>query len=348
MTPLVSGEYLAGTSHVAPSSGNRALCVEPVAGRLHPELQRRREQRGANYQRRTATGRARRFRRTSTSRPNGAHAVAVVERPAKLVAFDVDGTLVGRDLSISKGVREGGCADAARRRRRLFVTGECIARRYHSPANSSSMHRWSAIKALRSSIRQATKSWRIRRSRTISFWSWFTLAERDRIHLQLYSQRRVLLRSAQPVLGTLRVALHDATRNRSVAARSFRLQPGYQGLVIADEPIAARYAEKLAEIFKGRANVTRSLPEFVEVLDPAAEQRRRVALRRRADGDRPSRQRSRSATPGTTRRCSRLRGLGSRWDRAPPELKAIRDAVVGDLAHDGVAEAIEKYVLQCA
>jgi hydroxymethylpyrimidine pyrophosphatase-like HAD family hydrolase len=31
---------------------------------------------------------------------------------------------------------------------------------------------------------------------------------------------------------------------------------------------------------------------------------------------------------------------------APPELKAEADAVVGDVAHDGVAEAIERYVLR--
>ena len=30
----------------------------------------------------------------------------------------------------------------------------------------------------------------------------------------------------------------------------------------------------------------------------------------------------------------------------PPELLAKADAVVGDVAHDGVAEAIEKFILQ--
>jgi hydroxymethylpyrimidine pyrophosphatase-like HAD family hydrolase len=30
---------------------------------------------------------------------------------------------------------------------------------------------------------------------------------------------------------------------------------------------------------------------------------------------------------------------------SPPELCAIADAVVADLAHDGVAEAIERFVL---
>jgi len=30
---------------------------------------------------------------------------------------------------------------------------------------------------------------------------------------------------------------------------------------------------------------------------------------------------------------------------APDELKALADAVVGDVEHDGVAEAIERYVL---
>ena len=38
-------------------------------------------------------------------------------------------------------------------------------------------------------------------------------------------------------------------------------------------------------------------------------------------------------------------GFGVAMGSAPQELRAIADAVVGDVAHDGVAEAIGKYVL---
>ena len=37
--------------------------------------------------------------------------------------------------------------------------------------------------------------------------------------------------------------------------------------------------------------------------------------------------------------------VGVAMGSAPPELRAHADHVVGDVAHDGVAEAIERYVL---
>ena len=38
-------------------------------------------------------------------------------------------------------------------------------------------------------------------------------------------------------------------------------------------------------------------------------------------------------------------GFAVAMGSAPAELRAVADAIVGDLAHDGVAEAIDKYVL---
>ena len=38
-------------------------------------------------------------------------------------------------------------------------------------------------------------------------------------------------------------------------------------------------------------------------------------------------------------------GIGVAMGSGPPELLARADAVVGDVEHDGVAEAIERYVL---
>jgi hypothetical protein len=41
----------------------------------------------------------------------------------------------------------------------------------------------------------------------------------------------------------------------------------------------------------------------------------------------------------------RTAGFGVAMGSGPPELKAEADAVVGDVEHDGVAEAIERFVL---
>jgi len=110
---------------------------------------------------------------------------------------------------------------------------------------------------------------------------------------------------------------------------------------------ADRTAEVLAlmERVCGRdAYVTRSNPEFVEMLDPAVD--KGVALRLVAEhhgipiervmaiGD------SYNDLP-----LLRAAGFAVAMGSAPAELKAEADAVVGDVAHDGVAEAIERFVL---
>jgi len=92
------------------------------------------------------------------------------------------------------------------------------------------------------------------------------------------------------------------------------------------------------------AYVTRSNPEFVEMLDPHVD--KGVALRIVAErlgipiarvlaiGD------SYNDLP-----LLRAAGFAVAMGSAPPQLQAEADAVVGDVEHDGVAEAIERFIL---
>jgi Cof subfamily protein (haloacid dehalogenase superfamily) len=115
-------------------------------------------------------------------------------------------------------------------------------------------------------------------------------------------------------------------------------------VIIAEAPVAAQYAEKVRGILDGRANVTRSLPEFVEVLDPSVN--KGTALRFVAK--RLGLQSEETMAIGDSWNDAQLleaAGFGVAMGSAPEELRAVADAVVADVAHDGVAEAIEKYVL---
>jgi len=92
------------------------------------------------------------------------------------------------------------------------------------------------------------------------------------------------------------------------------------------------------------AYVTRSNPEFVEMLSPACNKGVAVQLvaeglgipldRVMAIGD------SYNDLPFLS-----VAGFAVAMGSAPAELKALAHAVVGDVAHDGVAEAIERFVL---
>jgi Cof subfamily protein (haloacid dehalogenase superfamily) len=113
---------------------------------------------------------------------------------------------------------------------------------------------------------------------------------------------------------------------------------------IVTDPARTPAALALMEATVGKdAYVTRSNPEFVEMLSPLVD--KGVALREvaahygipmdrvAAIGD--------SYNDLPLLRAAALRiAMGS----APPELKAEANAVVGDVEHDGVAEAIDRFV----
>ncbi|MBV8532116.1 MAG: HAD family phosphatase [Candidatus Eremiobacteraeota bacterium] len=263
---------------------------------------------------------------------------------ARLVAFDVDGTLIGRDLAISRGVR-----DAIARMQRAGIMGCLVTGRMYratipfarelgfdaplicyqgaaiiDPATDEVV----AHTALANDIVREV----------------IARAERDRMHLQLYrndeyyceaqnrfSEFYAKLSMTQPVIVP---SLREA----------FAYSPATKAVVIADAAAAEQYAEKLAREFTGRAAVTRSLPEFVEVFDLGVD--KGVALRfvagRLGIGN------DETVAIGDSWNDAPLleaAGLAIAMGSSPPELRAISDAVVGDLEHDGVAEAIDKYVL---
>src|SRR5579863_1501934 len=96
-------------------------------------------------------------------------------------------------------------------------------------------------------------------------------AEADRMHLQLYrndeyycearnrySELYASLAMTEPVIVP---SLREA----------FAYSPATKAVIVADAPVAQNYAERLSERLRGRAYVTRSLPEFVEVLNSAVD-----------------------------------------------------------------------------
>jgi Cof subfamily protein (haloacid dehalogenase superfamily) len=262
----------------------------------------------------------------------------------RLVAFDVDGTLVGRDLTISAGVRS-----AVARMQKAGATGCLVTGRMYRASVpfarelgfDAPLICYQGAAIIDPATDDVLAHTALANELVLEL---VALAETDRMHLQLYrndeyycetrnrfSELYASLAMTQPVIVP---SLREA----------FAYSPATKAVIVADEPIAARYAEKLRGVFDGRANVTRSLPEFVEVLDPSVD--KGVALRfvaarlgigideTIAIGD------SWNDAP-----LLQAAGLAIAMGSSPPELREIADSVVGDIAHDGVAEAIDKYVL---
>jgi hypothetical protein len=262
----------------------------------------------------------------------------------RLVAFDVDGTLVGRDLSIARAVRESiermmqagvvGCLVTGRMYRAtlpfarelgfgaplICYQGAAIV----DPATDEVLQH----SALNNEIVQELA----------------VMAQADGMHLQLYRNDEYYC-EARNRFSDLYASLAMSEPVIVPSLReAFAYSPATKAVVVADEPVAAAYAQKLHAALGARAYVTRSLPEFVEVLDPAVDKGaalRFVAARLGV----PIEQTAAIGDSWNDAPLLAAAGFGIAMGSAPSELRAVADAVVSDLEHDGVAEAIERYVM---
>ncbi|HZY99584.1 MAG TPA: HAD hydrolase family protein, partial [Candidatus Baltobacteraceae bacterium] len=169
-------------------------------------------------------------------------------------------------------------------------------------------------------------------------------AEKDRVHLQLYRNDEYYCESRNRFSDFYASLAMTQPVVVPSLRETFAYSDATKAVIVADAPDAARYADTLRGVLGDRAYVTRSLPEFVETINAKVD--KGDALRIVADrlgasmedvvaiGD------SWNDAP-----LLRAAGFGIAMGSAPDELRAVAQAIVGDVAHDGVAEAIERYVL---
>lgn len=262
----------------------------------------------------------------------------------KLVAFDLDGTLVGRDLTLRPRV-----IDAIERMRAAGVAG-CIVtgRMYRAAVTYARQLGFDApVVCYQGAAVIDPQTNTILRDIPVPndvVRSVIDTVEHDRLHLQLYrnddyyceernrfSDMYARIAGVQPVV----VASLRETFGYSDATKA---------IAIADEPVAKRYEERLREVLGDRAYVTRSLPEFVEVMNPRVDKGDALAFVAErlgiATGEIVAIGDSWNDAPLLERA-----GFGIAMGSAPQELRDVASAVVGDVSADGVAEAIDRYVL---
>jgi Cof subfamily protein (haloacid dehalogenase superfamily) len=262
----------------------------------------------------------------------------------KLVAFDLDGTLVGRDLVVHPRVR-----DAISRMRAAGIRGCIVTGRMYRATISFARelgldgpvicYQGAAIIDPQTDEVLRDVPLPPETVRTI-----VDVAEQHRFHLQLYrndeyyceernrfSDLYARLSETQPiVVPSLREAFFSS--------------PSTKAVVIDDADNAAKAATLFGRALDGEAYVTRSLPEFVEMLNPAVDkgdalrfvaERLGIALHEvLAVGDSWNDEPLLAAA-----------GFSVAMGSAPEALREKANAVVADVAHDGVAEAIERFVL---
>jgi Cof subfamily protein (haloacid dehalogenase superfamily) len=262
----------------------------------------------------------------------------------KLVAFDVDGTLVGRDLVVRPRVREAIAQMRERGVAGCLITG----RMYRSAVGYARELGFDAPLVCYQGagiVDPRGGTW----LREVALphpdvEAVMALANEFGVHLQLYrddnyycehadrfSDLYAHLSGVQPIIVpslAAEFAGHGATK----------------AVAIADPARANELTAQFEKRLGSRAYVTRSYPEFIEILNPAVD--KGEALRFVAQHlEIPMSEVMAIGDSWNDAPLLKAAGLGIAMGSAPPELREVAGGMVADVAHDGVAEALERYVI---
>ena len=262
----------------------------------------------------------------------------------RLIALDLDGTLIGEDLVLRPRV-----VDAVRRARehgaqvaivtgRMFQAAKPFAQQLGITGpvvcyQGAAIYEVATMKELRETPVQPDVT------RTVLDW-----AHERSVHAQCYandqlyveqinrfSKRYTDLARVEPVVVP---SLRDAFANRPTIK-----------IVLVDDPgPSEQHLAALRALLGDRAYLTRSHVDFVEVVDPKVNKGEALAFIADYYGV-PLSETLAVGDAWNDVPLVKAAGIGVAMGSAPPELRQAAQAVVADVAHDGVAEAIERFVL---
>jgi len=262
----------------------------------------------------------------------------------RLVALDLDGTLVGEDLTVRPRVREAIASAQSHGVAITIVTGRMFAatkRFARVLAIDGPIVCYQGAAIFEAATGKTLRETPVHPDVTRDVLAW---AHDRGVHAQCYaddtlyieqinrfSRRYTALAQVEPVVvPSLRAA--------------FAERPSIKVVLVDDPDRSEQHLVALQALLGSRAYITRSHVDFVEVLDPAVNKgealafvasRYGVALEQTlAIGD------AWNDVPLLD-----AAAVGVAMGSGPPELLDRADHVVADVAHDGVAEAIERYVL---
>lgn len=169
-------------------------------------------------------------------------------------------------------------------------------------------------------------------------------AKRDGLHLQMYKNDRFYVEEDNEYaafyarLAGVKAIVVDSLAREFAGCGSMKVNMN------ADAARIAEYEPIMREYLGAQAYVTRSLPEFLEVMNPRVNKGRALRLIAQRLGIPMERT---MAVGDSYNDVAMLQaaGLGVAMGSSPQELKDVARAIVGDLRQDGVAEAIERFVL---
>ena len=262
----------------------------------------------------------------------------------RLVALDLDGTLIGDDLVLRPRVRTAVAAAQARGVAVTIVTGRMFAAArpfarelaVNGPivcyqgaaifdASSGAVLRQNAVKP---DVARDALQWAHDHGVHAQCYADDTLYVEQ---INEFSKRYTALARVEPVVvPSLRAA--------------FAERPTIKIVLVDDPERSTQHLVALRALLGERAYLTRSHVDFVEVVDPAVNKGEALAFVAQRHGV-PLDETLAIGDAWNDVPLLDAAAVGVAMGSAPPELRAHADHVVADVAHDGVAEALERYVL---
>jgi Cof subfamily protein (haloacid dehalogenase superfamily) len=262
----------------------------------------------------------------------------------RLVALDLDGTLVGPDLTIRPRVRAAIAAVRERGVAVTIVTGRMLAaaRPYALELGiDGTVVCYQGAAIFNVTTGQVVQMTPVRQDVTREVLAW---AEERNVHAQCYLDDKLYVQSinafSKRYTDLARVEPHVVPSLREMFADRPTIK-----IVLVDNPEQSEeHLAALKPLLGDRAYLTRSHVDFVEVLDPNVNKGAALAF---VAGGYGATLEETLAVGDAWNDLPLLEaaGIGVAMGSGPPELLARADAVVADVAHDGVAEALERFVL---
>ncbi len=262
----------------------------------------------------------------------------------RLVALDLDGTLVGEDLVIHPRVRDAvGRAQAAGVQIAL-VTGRMFAAArpfVHALGITGPVVCYQGAALFDAASGATLRETPVHPDVTRTVLDW---AHAHGVHAQCYADDTLYVEA----INRFSKRYTDVARVEPVVVPSLRdafaERPTIKIVLVDDPGPSEQHLAALEALLGARAYLTRSNVDFVEVVDPAVNKGESLAFIARRYGV------ALEATLAVGDSWNDLplleaAGIGVAMGSGPPELLARADAVVADVAHDGVAEALERFVL---
>ncbi len=261
----------------------------------------------------------------------------------RLVAFDLDGTLVGKSLEIRPRVLQAIADMRERGIRGCVVTGRMYraalpfvrAMRFTAPVIC-----YQGAAVIDCETDEVLQDVPLPNPEALAVEAY---ARDAGLHVQLYANDRYYCESLNPYVELYAKISGVEPVIVPSLRRQFETWGATKACIIADPEVILEHLSRVQTLLGDRAYVTRSIAYFLEVMNARVNKGR--SLQVVADHlNIPMEDVMAIGDSWNDAPLLEAAGFGVAMGSAPDELRTVADAVVSDVENDGVAEALERYV----